>query len=145
MLYRVPAASVTRCTDPPLCVCVCVCVCLRACVFTCGASNVDRMSLPRSASSAALLSALSPSISSRCSIRFARATSRSRQRPHPSPALSPRSTRRSTLWLRHRSCPLTYRRTWTSSRYVPFLARPLHRALPIGIVSGLRFDCRFGP
>jgi hypothetical protein len=42
------------------------------------------MSLPRSASSAAF----SPSLSSRCSIRFARATSRSQQRPHPSPALS---------------------------------------------------------
>jgi hypothetical protein len=104
--------------------------------------GVDRMSLPRSASIAA--SPHSPSLSSRCSIRFARATSSSRQRPHPSPALCPCSTRRSTMWLRHRSCPLTSRQTWTSSRYVPFLARPPRRALPTDVVSGLRFECRVG-
>jgi hypothetical protein len=38
----------------PFALCVCVCVCV--CVFACGASDVDRMSPPRSASSAALQS-----------------------------------------------------------------------------------------
>jgi hypothetical protein len=53
--YLQAILRVTCCTDPPLCVRVCVCVCVHF------ASDVDRMSLPRSASSAALLSTLPPS------------------------------------------------------------------------------------